>query len=264
MRFLIVGCGHVGNYLYHHLPESVLWPGKLADITPEVIDGLQSDVVINAAGKTDLAWCEQHRLETRQINAYAPDDLLQIVLKCHKRVRLIHISSGCIWQGPYDSDGKPFSPNSSPTPACYYAMAKAEAERLLMECPGMLRRYFTILRPRQIYSPELSPRNTLYKLLKYPKLIDTPNSMTSIDTLLNTITAVSELSLVFDSPLNVSDAGWTTPYKVGVMLAEAGLRDMPQIMSKDELDSWHKPKRVDVVMQDELFDSLFCPPPVEE
>jgi hypothetical protein len=44
------------------------------------------------------------------------------------------------------------------------------------------------------------------------------------------------------------------------MLFEHGLRaSMPQKLTKDELDSWHKPRRVDTVLTDPLFEVLVHP-----
>jgi hypothetical protein len=63
--------------------------------------------------------------------------------------------------------------------------------------------------------------------------------------------------------INVYDKGITSPYEVGVMLAEAGLRDMPEKLEKSTLNEWHKPKRVDAVIKDSFFELMVEPPPVQ-
>ena len=44
----------------------------------------------------------------------------------------------------------------------------------------------------------------------------------------------------------------------------AGLRAKPERLEKNDLDSWHKPKRVDVVLADPFFETLAEPPRVED
>ena len=120
-----------------------------------------------------------------------------------------------------------------------------------------------ILRPRQVYSGSSSPRNTLMKLLRYPDLIDTPNSMSSAEVIAKTVQhllTASDWMGVF----NVYDQGHTTPPEIGTMLYEAGLRDKPARIEKSELDTWHKPRRVDTVIHDARFESMIKPRDVHE
>jgi hypothetical protein len=58
---------------------------------------------------------------------------------------------------------------------------------------------------------------------------------------------------------NVYDRGIVTPYEMGRMLAAAGLRDEPAVISKEELDVFHKPRRVDTVLYDERFERAVQP-----
>ena len=58
---------------------------------------------------------------------------------------------------------------------------------------------------------------------------------------------------------NIYDSGITTPFEVGKMLAEAGLRETPIPLDKSELDTFHKPKRVDTVLYDERFERIIKP-----
>ena len=62
---------------------------------------------------------------------------------------------------------------------------------------------------------------------------------------------------------NIYDAGLPSPYRIGIALAEAGLRELPVKFTKDELDAFHKPKRVDTVLSDERFERLIKPAPIE-
>ncbi len=43
----------------------------------------------------------------------------------------------------------------------------------------------------------------------------------------------------------------------------AGCREAPEKLEKSEMDSWHKPKRVDAVIEDKFFEDLIKPPAVQ-
>src|SRR5205814_707999 len=133
---------------------------------------------------------------------------------------------------------------------------------LLMDEPAVP---LLILRPRQVYSPLASPRNTLTKLNSYPKLLDTPNSMTSADTIAKTIETALHASdtRVWNRIMNVYERNASSPYEVGTLLAQAGCRKPPEKLNKSDLDSWHKPKRVDAVIEDKVFEELIDPPTVQ-
>ena len=62
---------------------------------------------------------------------------------------------------------------------------------------------------------------------------------------------------------NIYDKGIITPFEVGKILAETGLRQMPEALEKSELDTFHKPKRVDTVLYDERFEELIKPEAIE-
>jgi len=266
MRILIIGNGQVGSALSASLVEHSIehWKKDIAHLSTEELIRISPDAVINAAGKTDLKWCEENAREAFRSNVEAPVELYQRIVSLSKNtskpIRFLHFSSGCIWDGPYDENGKPFTPHHPARAAAYYSWTKASCDELLLAEDNTS---VAILRPRQLYSDLPSPRNTISKLLRYPKLIDTPNSMSSIDCTIKTVHHCLR-SDDWNGIWNVYDAGVITPYQVGVMLAEAGLREMPQSLTKAELDSFHKPKRVDTVLYDERFERLIKPSPIEE
>ena len=262
-RILLIGKGHLGGFLKQRwgLSADFHWTREMADLDEATLRKLDPEVVVNTAGKTELRWCEDNAAECFRCNAGAPVYVYRAVKAAFKnRVPYIHLSSGCVWDGPYRADGKAFQPFDPPTPACFYAWSKAA-------CDAMLRAESTspllILRPRQVYSPLASPRNTLTKLASYPKLLDTPNSMTSADTIAKTIEIALEKPC-WGRILNVYERGYSSPFEVGTLLAEAGVRKMPEKLTKSELDAWHKPKRVDAVIEDKFFEDLVQPPSVQE
>ena len=252
-RILLIGRGQIGSALACDLTDFDVhvWQHDLDDISREVLETIAPDAVINAAGKTDLAWCEANAREAIRSNLEAPIRLYRRILSIDRDIRFIHFSSGCVWDGPYTLDGKPFTPDTPSTPACLYSWTKAASDSMLIDLdPNKI----AILRPRQVYSGGSSPRNTLVKLMKYPKLIDTPNSVSSIAIIEKTVKHVLSSEDNWSGIWNVYDRGIVTPFEIGEMLWSAGMRGQPQRISKEELDQFHKPKRVDTVLFDERFE----------
>jgi dTDP-4-dehydrorhamnose reductase len=265
-RLLLIGRGHLGTFLKDRLcvANDLHYTSELAQLDAPAIARLKPDMIVNTAGKTDLRWCEDNALETFRCNVAAPLAVWRAIQLAGLRETLfVQLSSGCIWDGPYGDQGKPFEPNTPPRPACFYSWTKASCDALLMQEKGD--HALCILRPRQVYSPLPSQRNTLTKLRVYPRLIDTPNSMTSAETIARTIEQVAAQPALFKSGrvLNVYDRGITSPFRVATLLAQAGLRGAPSAMTKQDLDRQLKPKRVDAVIHDEWFERLVQPPEVE-
>jgi len=268
MKTLLIGKGHLGKLLNKELEiqPGYYWTDRMANLDEATLLRLAPDLIVNTAGKTDLTFCENNKDECWQSNVIEPLYLYRRNLKTVK-AHYLHISSGCIWDGPFNETGRAFEPLDPPTPACFYSWSKATFDSLLKE-EAMAP--VAILRPRQVYSasfagPGETTRNTLQKLMQYKTLIDTPNSMTSAYTIAK---AIRNIRAIECWPLirtyNVYDLGYTTPYEVGRMLAEAGLREMPGLTYKNELDKWHKPRRVDAVIHDAGFEEIVEPPKVED
>jgi nucleoside-diphosphate-sugar epimerase len=261
-KILLLGGGQIGSALARDLTgfDVHIWPHDMDDLTQRELEIIAPDAVINAAGKTDLAWCEANAREAIRSNLEAPVRLYGRILKNEKLIRFIHFSSGCVWDGPYDAKGQSFTPDTSPTPACLYSWTKAAADAMLLDLNS---ERIAILRPRQVYSGYEHPRNSLIKLLRYPKLIDTPNSVSSIAIIEKTIRHVLTDTENWRGIWNVYDRGITTPLAIGELLWKAGLREQPFRISKEELDAFHKPKRVDTVLFDVRFEHAIQPEDVE-
>ncbi len=270
-KILLIGRGQIGAALARDLADFDvhIWPHDIDDLTQDALESIAPDAVVNVAGKTDLAWCEANAREAIRSNLEAPVRLYERMLSLKpsasgrglgEGIRFIHFSSGCVWDGPYTTDGKPFTPDSPPTPACLYSWTKAAADAMLL---GLNSERIAILRPRQVYSGNEHLRNSLVKLLRYPKLIDTPNSVSSIDVIEKTVRHVLTERNKWSGIWNIYDRGVTTPLAIGELLWKAGLREQPFRISKEELDAFHKPKRVDTVLFDDRFETAIHPEDVQ-
>src|ERR1017187_8222412 len=159
-KLLLIGKGQIGSALARDLTEFDvhIWPHDIDDLTRDALEVIAPDAIVNAAGKTDLAWCEANAREAIRSNLEAPVRLYQRILMCDNPIRFIHFSSGCIWDGPYKTDGQPFTPEDAPTPACLYSWTKAAADAMLLDLDP---EHIAILRPRQVYSGNEHSRNSL-------------------------------------------------------------------------------------------------------
>tara|TARA_Y100000310_G_scaffold231073_1_gene233598 strand:- start:660 stop:2489 length:1830 start_codon:yes stop_codon:yes gene_type:complete len=177
---IIFGEGYLGTKLRDFLGYSStkLNPLNLEKLK-EFLDKEKPDIVINAIGKTgrpNIDWCEENKQATIESNTIVAANLC---IECSKRnIYFVHLGSGCIYYG--DKGGSGFTEEDEPNfyGPQFYAKSKILAEKILKEFPCL------ILRIRMPIGEEPHERNLIDKLLKYEKLIDIQNSMTTIPHLL--------------------------------------------------------------------------------
>src|SRR5258706_16034866 len=122
MKIIIIGKGQVGTALRDALTEHDIhhWTRDIDELSSAEIEMIKPDAIINAAGRTDLKWCEENAREAFRSNVEAPVELFQRISSFNRtadhEIRFLHFSSGCIWDGPYDDNGKPFTPHHPARP----------------------------------------------------------------------------------------------------------------------------------------------------
>lgn len=195
MKYLITGGprGWIAQKFTAFLQDAEL---SAVDITDPAalaaeLDRVKPEVVINTAGKTggptvspsgqegrNIDWCEEHKAETIASNVVGP---VELVKACKARnIKLVHLSSGCIFQGRgHLASG--FREDDAVAPPSFYSWTKYWTDQYLMQAwsEGVL-----ILRLRMPTDAEPGPRNLITKLAGYPKIIDVENSLTVIPDLL--------------------------------------------------------------------------------
>jgi len=97
---------------------------------------------------------------------------------------MVHFGSGCIFQG--DNNGKGFKEEDEANPPSFYSWTKFWADSILKHFPVL------IVRLRLPIDIEFNPRNLIDKLLKYPKIIDSENSVTVIPDLLEAVKKLTD------------------------------------------------------------------------
>lgn len=148
------------------------------------LDRVKPTHVLNAAGVTgrpNVDWCETHKVETIRANVIGCLTLADVCLA--RDIHMTYFGTGCIFH--YDDThtiGSPgFTEDDKPNfTGSYYSHSKAIVENLLKEYPNVL-----TLRVRMpIVEDLLYPRNFIFKIIKYDKVVDIPNSMTILPELL--------------------------------------------------------------------------------
>ncbi len=252
-KVLIFGGGQIGNFYKNYFSgkgdtvQIALEGDKETDIrdadaVAKAIDAFKPTVVINTAALTNLEYCGTHRLEAFDVNVLGAATLAKVCDE--KDVYLIHFSSGCIFSSVDGKDAK--TEIDTPNPSSYYGWTKVWSEQMVMferssdfKC--------LILRPRQPVSTQLSHKNMLVKMLTFSKFIDTANSGTVIEDLMEWTDQLIDKQAT--GVYHVANTGYTTPYDIGLLIKEFILPDLePEKISKAELDKMTPNTRVDTVL----------------
>jgi dTDP-4-dehydrorhamnose reductase len=193
MEAVVVGRGWVGTKLGALMGLPVL---SHTEIFKEYRN---FDTVINCAGRTGVPTvdeCEEHKAETITANTIFPMELFS---RCYGR-RLVHFSSGCIYQGgPWKAQD---TPNYD---ASIYSASKLVSDQFLKDKA-------LVLRIRMPFCAGDHPKNLLTKLRKYAetgRLLDGYNSLSDVDEMI-----MHAANLITDrkvGPCNLVNTGaiWT-------------------------------------------------------
>lgn len=188
VKILVFGAkGFIGGLFLDGFPGAVASDADIADQSAVrmALEKEKPDVVINAAGKTgkpNVDWCEHHKMETLRANVTGP---LILVEECERvGAKLVHMSSGCIYEGDRISSAVGglrgvgnggFTEEDRPNFfGSFYALTKAWSEQALKDFPVLQ------LRVRMPFDGSTHPRTLIGKILKYPRVLDEPNSITYV------------------------------------------------------------------------------------
>jgi 3,5-epimerase/4-reductase len=191
MKYLIFGNGYLGNKFIELLGnEAEICDTDIGNVE-EVRSALKEktpEVVINCAGKTgrpNIDWCEDNKEETMYSNIVGPLVLAKVCSE--NNTFMIHIGSGCIYQG--NNNGKGFTEEDVPdlkNIPSFYSLTKFTSEYILKQFPILQ------CRLRMPIDSKKNPRNFISKITNYEKVINEENSITVIDDLIKTIVKLIE------------------------------------------------------------------------
>lgn len=178
-KIIILGRGFIGNRLQEEL-NCELSGRKIYSYedAEEEIKRFNPGVIINCIGHigTNVDECEKDLDKTLTANTFVPIILAEAALR--NNIKLIHISSGCIYHFDYSQD-RPIQEEKMPDFfELYYSRTKIYADQAL----AVLSKKYPLLitRVRVPLDNRPHPRNLLTKLIEYKKVIDIPNSVTYI------------------------------------------------------------------------------------
>lgn len=254
-RVLIFGRGQLGTFYKEHFEsKGVETSSPVGDIRDErfvasAVASFGPDLIVNCAAKTNIDWCEMNKVETFEINTLGADAVGKVAEEAG--IKLLHISSGCVQESLTEDEVR--TEEDAPHPLCYYAWTKVWAENLLMERAARGNLNVLVLRPRQLLSSMVSPRNALVKMLTYDKFIDTPNSCTIVEDLMRVTDELLEKEAT--GLYNVVNPGVTTPYRIAELLREHIKPGMQFTkISKEELNKMTLATRIDAVLSIEKLE----------
>jgi len=179
-RILILGKGFIGSRLQRGLKCNIsntrIYSFKDAQ---NVINKYHPKIIINCIGQTgrnNVDGCELDKDKTLFANTFIPILLAEVALR--NKIKLMHISSGCIYKFDYAKD-RPIEEKKLPDFFdLYYSRTKIYAERAL---EVLCSKYnILILRIRIPLDDKPHARNILTKLINYRRVINIPNSITYI------------------------------------------------------------------------------------
>jgi len=177
---LVFGKGFIGEKLQRafdcNVSEAII--NDFNDANKEV-DKYNPKIIINCIGNTggsNVDGCEADKQQTLLANTFIPIILGDIAFR--KNIKLVHISSGCIYHYDYGKQ-KPISEENEPDFFdLFYSRSKIYAERALVSL--LAKTNILIVRIRIPLDDKPHPKNILDKLLKFKRVIDIPNSITYI------------------------------------------------------------------------------------
>lgn len=178
-KALVLGKGFIGSRIAQELGcETCVKKVYSYKDAQEIISEFSPKVIINCAGSfgSNVDECEKDIDDTLSANTFVPVILGELAIR--NNIRLVHISSGCIFHYDYAKDA-PINEESSPDfLELFYSRTKIYAEAPLL---ALSRKYpVLIVRIRVPLDNRPHPRNILTKLIKYKKIIDLPNSVTYV------------------------------------------------------------------------------------
>jgi len=268
MRILILGKGYVGTTMSRKL-------GSAYDVTILSKSDLdytnraklfmyltkqdnRYSYVINTCGYTgrpNVDACEDNKEDTWYYNVNVP---INIQKTCKDvGVKLIHISSGCIYDG-YEKD---FEETDEPNfglltaRSSWYSKTKHACEMTMMD------RDVYIFRIRMPFCSTWSERNILTKLIKYNNVIDCKNSLTNLEDLCGFILYfLADLETDKDHPYGIYNVVNPEPVytsEITELLTNYGLgNDSWNKISLEELYKTTKAHRSNCVLSDKKIHSL--------
>lgn len=149
---------HVITGTYHSYPVEGMVRLDLTDqqCMSDLVDRLRPEIIIQPAMNANVEYCEEHPMETRNVNVEGSKNLIRAAARAG--ARYVYFSSDYIFDG---ADG-PYAEEDTPNPLNEYGRQKLEIERVVREqIPDHL-----IIRTTVVYGWEARGKNFVMGLLR--------------------------------------------------------------------------------------------------
>ena len=211
--------------------------------------------LINAAGfsgKPNVDGCEDYKRECLESNVILPSLLSDVCQELD--IILVHVSSGCVYNG-YEKiwiEDDPSNFNFRANNCSWYSGTKALAEELLEDNKNSY-----ILRLRFPFDSDLdSLRNYLRKLINYPKIVDSLNSITNIQDFTNVTFDIINKNLPFGKYNIFNEEPVYTKEVINILNKHLNLEKKQWFDSIEEFQKTVKAKRTNCVLSTEKLKSF--------
>jgi dTDP-4-dehydrorhamnose reductase len=149
-EYEVLSTSHHRTFVFDHQ----LFDYTQLDITKKsdvksLLSSFHPTVIINAAGATNVDWCELHREEAWKVNVVGVENLIEAARRVG--ARLIHISTDYVFDGKHG----PYGEEDIPNPLSYYGKSKLASENSLR----IANIPYTILRTILLYGNGISVRD---------------------------------------------------------------------------------------------------------
>lgn len=179
-NILVIGKGFIGKRIKDEFSCKIT-DKKVYNFedAKEIVNEYNPKVIINCVGYTgenNVDDCEKNIDKTLMANVFVPVMLGEVCLR--NDIKLVHISSGCIYQYDYSED-KPIVEEKLPDYFnLFYSRSKIYSEQVLKRLA--VKYPILIVRIRIPLDNKPHPKNILTKLINYKNVINVANSITYI------------------------------------------------------------------------------------
>lgn len=181
-KTIILGGGFIGKKLELALGAKLI-SSRITTYqdVENIIKKYRPAVMINCighTGKRNVDDCELVPDKTLSANTFVPILLAEAAFR-HK-IKLVHISSGCIFHYDYKKHNAIREERVADYFDLFYSRTKIYTENVLMQLAERKNTNILITRIRVPLDSKPHPKNLLTKLIKYQRVIDAPNSVTYV------------------------------------------------------------------------------------
>lgn len=172
MRVFIVGAsGFVGRIMFEYLSREHETDGSFyknpvkgliylnmtdRKAVKEIVTSLKPDVIIHPAANPNVEYCEEHPMETWQVNVEGSKNIIETAREIG--AKLVYFSSDYV----FDGTNGPYSEDDVPNPINEYGLQKLAVEKLITDSLDN----YLIIRITVVYGWERRGKNFVMGLIK--------------------------------------------------------------------------------------------------